>query len=48
MFCPFPSQHHSDDTVTIFHGAVEPVRACGFHATHFTAETVSAANKKEN
>lgn len=31
MSCQYPGANHSDDTVTVYHGA-EPLELCGYHA----------------
>jgi hypothetical protein len=35
-------RHHSEDTVTIFHGSAQPALACGFHATYYLDEVYAA------
>lgn len=30
---PGQGDHHSDDIVAVYHGAVEPVHVCGYHAS---------------
>ena len=30
---PGQGDYHSDDMLDVYHGAVEPVRVCGYHAS---------------
>ena len=43
--CMFPSSHHSDDTVELWHGRSAPAIGCGFHVFNFGPELAAAHNK---
>ena len=32
--CMADRPHHSDDTMTVFHGYAEPAIGCGYHVAH--------------
>jgi hypothetical protein len=34
-FCKYPSDNHSADNFTVWHGADTPLHLCGYHATQF-------------
>lgn len=36
--CERIGEHHSTDTVDLFHGQIEPLHLCGYHADRITAD----------
>jgi hypothetical protein len=36
------TDHHSDDSVEVFHGLVEPAIGCGYHVTFFPERVFEA------
>lgn len=32
MFCQYPSDNHSANKVTVYHGEATPLTLCGYHA----------------
>ena len=38
--CLFPNDNHSDDILTIWHGATTPLTLCGYHYLRYGVNTV--------
>lgn len=36
--CQFPSDNHSEDRFTVWHGSTTPLILCGFHERYFLQE----------
>ena len=44
--CTYVATHHSDDTVTVYHGTPEPTILCGFHAQPSWLDRVLASRTR--
>jgi hypothetical protein len=45
--CQFPSDNHSKDRVTVWHGDIDPLILCGFHERYFLTEMFQINNQKK-
>jgi hypothetical protein len=39
--CQFPSDNHSKDRVTVWHGSTTPLILCGFHEQNYLREAIA-------
>jgi hypothetical protein len=44
--CAHPSDNHSDDTLTVYHGA-DPLELCGYHAQRGVQAALDAIEEEE-
>lgn len=44
--CAYPSYNHSDDTVTVYHGA-DPLELCGYHAGRGVQAALDAIEEEQ-
>jgi hypothetical protein len=45
--CQFPSDNHSKDRVTVWHGDIDPLILCGFHERYFLQEAFALKTERK-
>jgi hypothetical protein len=46
--CQYPSSNHSGDQYTVYHGEINPLHLCGYHATQFNLNDTLAQIRNSN